>query len=724
MGESFCGVRLTATGPAGTTAAGIFARALARRFGRPADRSDAGDLRIVFAEDAAFEDRDAFEIRKTDAGFDFCAKDTRGLIYAAGLFLRKTAFRDGKAFLTYDVRGRYAPQKPIRGHQLGYRPCSNTYDAWDVPDFERYMEELMFFGMNTVEFIPFTEQNELMKRSGEEMTALLSEKAHAMGLDVSLWIPNGNGDEADELARREALFGSVPYIDTVFVPGSDPGDLPAETLIGRCNRIADLLKRYHPHAQLWVSAQAPHNAPDWGERFLKALSENGSGISGVITGPNRAFPLEELRRRLPETYPIRFYPDITHNLRCEHPVHFEKDDWHYAFAACLSRECVNPRPVEYTRLFHTVAPYTVGSVTYSDGVNDDVNKAVWCALEWDASQSAADVVEDYARAYLYDYDTDRVSAAILLLEKNWEGTPLEKRLDFTAHLLESLRKEQNCWRFCQLWFRALCDLYIKDRMLEDSAAYGLGAMQIRAGAREDAIRSLQAKRSERLRLLKEDIVSLAVSLYDQVGMQLSTQYLYASGWERGATLDTLDNPITDREWLLYQAERTGDVTALQRQLDRNTVREGECYFSFALHGTEGLWELQDPDFYMNFQGDRPDVNDGSLPVCLQKVFDHLSLRARLTGFVPGRAYRLTVTYFKPTERFLNNHKAEINGVRLASPVFDEAFTREFLPEKYKAYTYIIPAGTVTDGVIRLTVTEPAEGFQTAEFRITFMEETA
>ena len=120
-------------------------------------------------------------------------------------------------------------------------------------------------------------------------------------------------------------------------------------------------------------------------------------------------------------------------------------------------------------------------MTYSDGVNDDVNKAVWCALEWDDTLSAAEIAEDYARAYLYGYPIEAATAAILLLEKNWSGSPLEKRIDFTAHLLGSLKRAQNPWRFYQLWFRALCDLYVKNRMLEDTAAYGAAALRLSDG---------------------------------------------------------------------------------------------------------------------------------------------------------------------------------------------------------------------------------------------------
>ena len=685
------------------------------------------DCACTFAleENAGFENDDIFEIDVHGTAFRFRANGVRGLMYAIGLFLRKAEFKNGGITLSGEIAGLHAPKKPIRGHQLGYRPCSNTYDAWTWEDFKRYMAELMYFGMNTVEFIPFTEQNALMQYSGEQMTYLLSKEAHALGLNVSLWIPNTDGDEAAELAEREALFMFVPYIDAVFVPGSDPGSLPAAELIDRCNKIYDILIKYHPHAEVWPSAQAPHNAPGWGEEFLEALLNAGPGIAGVITGPNRAFRTDELRRRLPEKYPIRFYPDITHNLRCEHPVHFEKDDWHYAFSACLSRESINPRPAEYKRLFDTVSPYTVGSVTYSDGVNDDVNKAMWCALEWDDMLSPAELAEDYARAYLWDYDTEETAAVILLLEKNWLGSPLEKRIDFTLYAAEGLKKKGwNNWRFLQLYFRALCDKYIKERLLADTAAVGLAKAFFDASQTDAAIVALKAPRAEPLLQLRKEIARTAMLLHETIDMQLSTERFGASGWERGATLDTIDNPITDREWLLYAVKSETDEEMLRAAFHRNDVKNGEYYFSLALNGLEALGVPQEPDFYMNFQGDRPNVNDGTLPVCLQKVFDHFSFRAQIPGLDKDTEYTLTVTYLQPDDRFLCAHTARVNGVTLQQPVRTETLCPPLLPPRFTAYDYRIPASAMPDGTLRLEIREPFSGFQLAEFRITHREDHA
>jgi hypothetical protein len=43
-----------------------------------------------------------------------------------------------------------APRFPLRGHQLGYRPKVNAYDAFTVEMFEQYIRHLAIFGTNSI----------------------------------------------------------------------------------------------------------------------------------------------------------------------------------------------------------------------------------------------------------------------------------------------------------------------------------------------------------------------------------------------------------------------------------------------------------------------------------------------------------------------------------------------------------------------------------------------
>ena len=115
-----------------------------------------------------------------------------------------------------------------------------------------------------------------------------------------------------------------------------------------------------------------------------------------------------MRRFVDVKYPIRYYPDICHNLRCEIPVHFDRDDWHYAYASTLSREAINPRPSEYRLIHRLTKQYVCGSVSYSEGVNDDVNKFVFGALDFDPDADLREVLRDYARAFFYGEDCEKI----------------------------------------------------------------------------------------------------------------------------------------------------------------------------------------------------------------------------------------------------------------------------------------------------------------------------
>ena len=47
-----------------------------------------------------------------------------------------------------------APRYGLRGHQLGYRPKTNSYDGWTIALWDRYIRELAIFGNNAIELIP------------------------------------------------------------------------------------------------------------------------------------------------------------------------------------------------------------------------------------------------------------------------------------------------------------------------------------------------------------------------------------------------------------------------------------------------------------------------------------------------------------------------------------------------------------------------------------------
>src|ERR1039458_2133630 len=65
--------------------------------------------------------------------------DSRGLLFGAGRLLRELQMERGRVSVADSLDIFTAPKYALRGHQLGYRPKSNSYDAWDLPTWEQYI---------------------------------------------------------------------------------------------------------------------------------------------------------------------------------------------------------------------------------------------------------------------------------------------------------------------------------------------------------------------------------------------------------------------------------------------------------------------------------------------------------------------------------------------------------------------------------------------------------
>ena len=81
--------------------------------------------------------------------------DERGIIFAIGNFLRTAELSKKKILFNKINEIATSPAYPIRGHQLGYRNTANSWDAWTVNQFEKYIRELALCGTNSIENIPF-----------------------------------------------------------------------------------------------------------------------------------------------------------------------------------------------------------------------------------------------------------------------------------------------------------------------------------------------------------------------------------------------------------------------------------------------------------------------------------------------------------------------------------------------------------------------------------------
>ncbi len=737
MKISFTEFNVKATTPEEISAAKLFIAELNKRTKAPISLNEK-EANFIFNISPDFDSKNCYRIAVNGETIEFYGKTIRGLIFAFYHFLRKSVFKNGNNILTESINGFYAPQKEIIGHQIGYRTTPNTYDAWDYDQYFQYYLDIMAFGANTVEHNGTKPdknfRNRLMKYEQYEFLVEATRLADTIDLDVSLWHANDDNETEEEaLALREKLYSSLPRLDYVFPPGGDPGKLKADVFVDRCRKIDKVLKKYHPEAKMHPSAQAPHEYRDWGDILVGELSALPDEIDAVIMGPNHAFPIHDLRKRIPAKYPMRFYPDITHNLRCEYPVNFLEDDWHFSYAATLSRESVNPRPTELHTLHRIFSPYTIGSVSYSEGVHDDLNKAVWSALEFNANTPLREILLDYARCFMYGSDEGKIADLILLLEKNWQSAPEENPcIDLSYKGFCELKKDyphlSENWRFTQLYFRACCDKLVKMRRVFELQLIKNAEKYLSGNDFKNALNELQKPFDETYIQLRKEIDFLGKKLFDLIGLQLDVENYCADSWERGATLETIDNNVTDRAFLLKKCEKLEGLSEnekaeyLRGVVDARKSKPEEVYYSVALHNLNTLGTRQKGEFYMDIQADRPYTKEKPLPMGMTKLFDHFNFEAFFGGFASDCDYVLKVVYKSENADEIEHHTVTVNdtviydGKRYGGKK-DAEFDEAILVDGFESCEYLIPKELIINGTINLKIEEATEGFKFCEFWI-------
>lgn len=514
-----------------------------------------------------------------DATVWITGADSRGALFGVGQLLRSLSWAKGIARIPAGLNIATAPALPIRGHQLGYRHTANSYDGWDEKQFEQYIRELALFGANSVEGIPFQDDRKSphMPVSRAVMNRKFSEICARYEVDYWIWSPadfdlKDATKRAEHLAKHEALFRDCPRLDAIFFPGGDPGDNAPELVMAYLEDLARLLATHHPRAKIWLSMQGfVQPQVDFVHHWINDKMPDWLG--GLVAGPSSPL-ITETRARLPQRYGLRDYPDITHTVRCQYPVAW----WDPAFHLTLGRESANPRPVFYKVIQDYFGPYTSGFITYSDGVHDDVNKAVWSRLGWQPDATPREILLDYTRCFFGAAVAESAADGILALEKNWEG-PLADNggVAATLALWQQLERKapelRNNWRWQLCLLRAYYDAYTRQRLIYES---GLEREANRVLADAPA-RGADAAMAAALAILqpvsnpvepkwRARIGELCAGLFQSIKLQTSVPLHQASGYERGAVLDFVDRPLNNRWWLEDEFNRIRKVPSEPEKL--------------------------------------------------------------------------------------------------------------------------------------------------------------
>jgi hypothetical protein len=475
---------------------------------------------------------------------------------------------------------------------------------------------------------------------------------------------------------------------------------------------------------------------EWMDEFLEILKTEPKWLSGIVYGPQVRLPLAKLRSIVPKKYPIRDYPDITHTRQCQFPV----PDWDRAYAMTEGRECINPRPIDEAIIARKDLTWTTGMITYSEGCNDDVNKAIWSALAWDPETKPSEILRQYARYFIGPKHETAFADGLFALERNWRGalatnTAVETTLAHFQNLEKSATPATlRNWRFQQALFRAYMDEYVRQRLLTEMNLEKIALLYLStlseegediASAINTATGYLEPQLVHQMAsvyfqphiepAITSRIHEIGEALFQSIGMQLSVEKYKAIGPDRGASLSTLNAPLNNRLWLLHEFEqikklpdKAAQLSAINRIVNWTDPGPGGFYDDLGHPGAQphlltGLVFFEDPsrmysvrsDYEEDLVFDSTDETAGMprrMSWCdhAESLYD-TPLKLMYMDLDKTARYKLRVVYGGVNRRKI---RCEANGVEL------HPYLQRPLP--YKPLEFDIPATATAQGSLALT----------------------
>jgi hypothetical protein len=505
------------------------------------------------------------------------------------------------------------------------------------------------------------------------------------------------------------------------------------------------LRKTHPKLQMWMSPQS-FNA-EWTAEFLKMATDPHvqSWLDGIVFGPQNRLSLSELRKALPAKYRIRFYPDITHSIQSQYSI----NNWDLAYALTEGREIINPRPEAEAAILRSELKGTVGFVSYSEGVNDDVNKFVWSLISWAPQTTVPVALRDFGNYIIGAHNGSAYAQGLLDLERNWEG-PLAANELVDITLSKFLSIERNAspfvlenWRWQQAMFRACCDGYVRQRLLfesgelaraqsvlgriEDfgfaSVPWGIGAKPAQEPANgldpqnliDEAVEILgKCSVTQVAPTVRTRIGELGYALLQSIRQQLAVERFQGEAVDRGAPLDTIDHPVTDGPYFLKQLhkmssieEQEEKIEAIRSLLNRTNPGPGGFYDELGnvtnrphlvIENAEGDFDFRrSPHVGTSY----PDHFGANAPIAWKHWAESLyeaPLKMHYTGLDPNVDYSLQVVISGDSRgvetRLVANDSIEIHPLQLR-------------PWPPAPQSFILPRAATSSGELRLTWTREA-----------------
>ncbi|KAB2664447.1 MAG: hypothetical protein DVB31_09870 [Verrucomicrobia bacterium] len=428
-------------------------------------------------------------------GIRIAGGDKRGLIYGVGKFLRTSRY-DGGGFTPGSWRGSARPASPVRGIYFATH-FGNYYEEAPIEAVRGYLDELALWGVNHLQVtFPRWHFQGFDDPAAAKALGRLRELMHGAklaGLKVSL-IAGNDGFKStpreflrvpvpDPLHRRgdfgvnlcpshpgaHALllkdwgrlmdeFAGIGLDAVEFWPYDEggcgctncwPWGARGFPTLGRdLSRIA---RDRYPGIQVVLSTWTFDTPPvgEW-DGLSRFLATDTSWANYILADAHEDFPRYPIDRGVPGGLPLLNFPEIS--MWGQHP-------WG-GYGA-------NPLPERLQGLWNQTQRKLSGGFPYSEGIYEDLNKAICSQLYWDGNRSTTETVREYV-AYEFSPDiVEPVARAITLLEANHQRNKIGPQAREAFRLLdESANKmtprARKAWRWRILYLRALIDRELLD----------------------------------------------------------------------------------------------------------------------------------------------------------------------------------------------------------------------------------------------------------------------
>ncbi len=451
MSRSICILTAAHIDPLVAQAARLLKREIQERSGVRTAPSQKAELRIKLTVQTGIG-LEGFRISDgPDGEIHILGNDPRGVLYGVGKFLRTSSYRP-RQFLPGTWRGDSVPEKPIRGMYFATH-FHNFYHDAPLPKVQRYVEDLALWGCNTLpvwfdmhHYSSMTDPQArtMVKRlhailatanrvGMQAAFTLLSNEAFAnspqelradwtSGHDGYFLDPGGHyhlelcphkpGGLSKILEYRDSMLKAFAGIDIGYFTlwPYDQGGCTCSACtpwganghLVTSEAVAKLAKKRFPKAKIILSTWYFDNfiKDEW-KAFDQAINRSKPKWIDYLLADNGGsqFPEYILKNGVPGQYPLVTFAELSmHGMF----------PWG-GFGA-------NPQPHHFQAIWNQCQALISGGFPYSEGIFEDINKAIQFQFGWDSHRKATDIIREYAAYEFSPAAADELVRAAELME--------------------------------------------------------------------------------------------------------------------------------------------------------------------------------------------------------------------------------------------------------------------------------------------------------------------